>query len=722
MKRMKTAAGLILLIVLALAVSCSDEAVKLTLSYDANGGFGTPVPQECASGAELTVSDGASLVYEDHKFTEWNTARDGSGTAFAPGSTIKMTKDVKLYAQWKDAFTVSFLPNGAQGETKKVTAEKGEKITAPDGSGLIMAHYDFDSWNTVADGTGTKYMPGDQITVEKTMNLYARWKNHVYTITFNSNGGTGTVDPVSAFYGNVVVIPAGGFEREGYTFTGWNTKSDGSGTEVESGQHTVTATLELFAQWKQGVPVTQESDIDFKNGGTYWLKNDITLTSEKTAEANIFFDLCDNKLLSEYNLIVDEGVMAEFESGEIGFCTIHVGGSVKTASAAGLSLSGVTAELSGGIGITVCGDESLLLVDESSISCSGTIGVMADHMYAQKATIAFRESSVEMTGTDADSCALLVSAPDSLASFSESALSGKRQGAVIRSGEMMATETSFVCSGEYSGASYKDNPWGDLNSVPSAALVFGDDNSLVTSPYTNTSKSMTGTLSGCIFSGTGNCDSVIWMESNQEESTSLSITAEEFDESQLTVYGGLPLVNGDVPLLGSWSFENEYLELTAEINADFTGEIFIQSTDLSTKNEISDWKYDMHENFNYTMRETSMGEFSFIENVGGDVLTIDSYGLLSGTFLRSHEEGGPAGAWTKALGTSVLTLTLRDESQGLYDVEYDDEYGNDFTGSILFMSGSHTFNFQSSDDAKGHYRIRMEKGKLNVDGIVMTRE
>lgn len=720
MKIMKTAAGILLLIVLALAVSCSDETFKLTLSYDANGGFGTPESQECASGASLTVSDGASLVYEDHKFTEWNTARDGSGTAFAPGSTIRMTKDVKLYAQWKDAFTVSFLPNGAQGETKQVAAEKGEKITAPDGSGLIMAHYDFDSWNTVADGTGTKYMPGDLIRVEKTMNLYARWKNHVYTIIFNANGGTGTVDPVSAFYGNVVVIPDGGFEREGYTFTGWDTKSDGSGTEVESGQHTVTATLELFAQWKQGLPVTQESDIDFKNGGTYWLKNDITLTSEKTAEANISFDLCDKKLLSDYNLIVNEGVVAEFESGDIGFSSIHVGSPVKTASAAGLSLSGVTAEFYGGIGITVFGDESFLLVDESSISCRGTIGVMADRMYAQKATFAFRKSSVEMTGTDAGSCALLVSAPDSLTSLSEASFSGKRQGAVIRSGELTAAETSFVCSGEYTGTYY--DTWGELNAVPSAALVFGDDNSLVTSPYTNTSKSMTGALSGCVFSGTGNCDSVIWMESNQEESTSLSITAEEFDESQLTVYGGLPSVNGDVPFLGSWSFENELLELSAEINAGATGEISIQSTGLTTENKISDWKYDMHENFDYTMEETSMGTFLFTYNDSGDILTIDSYGLLSGTFQRSHDEGVKAGAWTKALGTSVLTLTVKDESQGLYDVEYDDEYGNDFTGSIAFISGSDTFNFQSSDDAKGHYRIRMEKGKLNVDGIVMTRE
>ncbi len=249
MKAKNILLGMLLVLMVLLAVSCNNETPTCTLSYDANGGFGTPVNQTGQKGSVLTVSEGESLTYKGHSFVGWNTTKDGKGTAHEPGSTIQMTGDVKLYAQWVEIFTISFLPNGAEGEPVTQTVEKGTRVTVPDGSGLVFEHYEFDSWNTVSDGTGTKYYPGQQVVVNSTVNLFARWRNCVYTISFNANGGSGSVPDVSGFYGNTVDIPDGGFSRQHYVFTGWNTSTDGSGDEISPGPYTVDGDRELYAQW-----------------------------------------------------------------------------------------------------------------------------------------------------------------------------------------------------------------------------------------------------------------------------------------------------------------------------------------------------------------------------------------------------------------------------------------------------------------------------------------
>ena len=73
-------------------------------------------------------------------------------------------------------------------------------------------------------------------------------------VTFNPNGGTGTVNPITFTPGQSITLPdGGGFTRDGYTFSGWNTKADGSGTKVKAGQvvptQSSTTGFVLYAQW-----------------------------------------------------------------------------------------------------------------------------------------------------------------------------------------------------------------------------------------------------------------------------------------------------------------------------------------------------------------------------------------------------------------------------------------------------------------------------------------
>ena len=72
------------------------------------------------------------------------------------------------------------------------------------------------------------------------------------TITFNANGGSGTVpSAISTYVGVANTIPPNSLTRTGYTFNGWNTASDGSGTAYATGSTiTPTGDVTLYAQWK----------------------------------------------------------------------------------------------------------------------------------------------------------------------------------------------------------------------------------------------------------------------------------------------------------------------------------------------------------------------------------------------------------------------------------------------------------------------------------------
>lgn len=72
------------------------------------------------------------------------------------------------------------------------------------------------------------------------------------TITFNANGGSGTVPTaISTYVGVANTIPSNSLTRTGYTFDGWNTASDGSGTAYATGSTiTPSGNVTLYAQWK----------------------------------------------------------------------------------------------------------------------------------------------------------------------------------------------------------------------------------------------------------------------------------------------------------------------------------------------------------------------------------------------------------------------------------------------------------------------------------------
>ena len=75
-------------------------------------------------------------------------------------------------------------------------------------------------------------------------------KDKTYVVTFDSNGGTGTMKEQKFDEGVEQALTMNAFTREGYSFSKWNTVKDGSGTSYTDGQKiTATADMTLYAQW-----------------------------------------------------------------------------------------------------------------------------------------------------------------------------------------------------------------------------------------------------------------------------------------------------------------------------------------------------------------------------------------------------------------------------------------------------------------------------------------
>lgn len=73
-----------------------------------------------------------------------------------------------------------------------------------------------------------------------------------YTVTYDGNGADSgkTTDNTAYATGTTATVKANGYTRNGYTFTGWNTKADGSGTPYKTGDWiTMTGSVILYAQW-----------------------------------------------------------------------------------------------------------------------------------------------------------------------------------------------------------------------------------------------------------------------------------------------------------------------------------------------------------------------------------------------------------------------------------------------------------------------------------------
>jgi uncharacterized repeat protein (TIGR02543 family) len=229
---------------------------SVTATFGDNGGVGNVAPIIEPSGTVITLPPASSLTRPDFLLSGWNTAADGSGTESAPGASLVLNSTGTYFAQWTETspLEVQFDDNGGTGSDSPLSGNEGTTVTLPGSAGLIEIGFTLTSWNTSANGSGTSYALSQSLLLTEPLTLYAQWTASAasITISFVANGGSGSLGKVSGASGTSVSLPGdSGIVRPGFTLTGWNSASNGSGTSYSLGQSlTLMSTLTLYAQWK----------------------------------------------------------------------------------------------------------------------------------------------------------------------------------------------------------------------------------------------------------------------------------------------------------------------------------------------------------------------------------------------------------------------------------------------------------------------------------------
>lgn len=224
-----------------------------------------------------------TVIPQGKAFSHWEI----NGQKYESGAQVPATGNMTAYAVWVDAsaitYKVRFIPgDGATGVAVEKDLNPGSYVlpeisefdfTSPEGKV-------FQNWSV----NGTRYAAGETITLTGPVSIVAKWANGA-VVTFDANGGEGTMGTVSLLAGSTYTLPWCEFKREGHNFIGWKVNGEGEALEAYE-TITVTANTKLVAQWEAraynimfspGIGVENDEEhgetVEKKHGETFELPN-----------------------------------------------------------------------------------------------------------------------------------------------------------------------------------------------------------------------------------------------------------------------------------------------------------------------------------------------------------------------------------------------------------------------------------------------------------------
>lgn len=245
------------------------DVLEVTIVYHPENG-GEEIRKNYKDGTTITLE---KVKREGYRFDAWYTEPNGAGERITSASTLHFGSDLTLhlYANWiKASFEISYVLNDdkdtpATNHIKNLSyynVGKGIILNKPVRKGFTFAGW-FEDAEFAKEKKSITGKEGRDII------LYAKWKENSYSITYNANKGKLLTGKMTGYkygdpgkkavykYTDSVLIRAKEttlLDREGYEFTGWNTKANGSGTQYAEGV-TISkiasgGNVTLYAQWR----------------------------------------------------------------------------------------------------------------------------------------------------------------------------------------------------------------------------------------------------------------------------------------------------------------------------------------------------------------------------------------------------------------------------------------------------------------------------------------
>lgn len=208
----------------------------------------------------------SNSTHEKYIFKGWNTKADGSGTTYQPNDTITQLGEVDLYTVWEldPDYKLEII------YIDELNSEEVEFVYVGENSAVIKdkdifsnenERYTFKGWSTEPNGLGTVYQPNDTITQLGEVTLYAIWEEKIVITYVNTLTNEEVIEKYVSS-DTIIVKDTAIFTNpvdSKYEFKGWNTASDGSGTNYNVND-TLVDTVTLYAVYKEKVTSSRPSN------------------------------------------------------------------------------------------------------------------------------------------------------------------------------------------------------------------------------------------------------------------------------------------------------------------------------------------------------------------------------------------------------------------------------------------------------------------------------
>ncbi len=247
-----------------------EEAVvnEYIYVYTPGEGNGSNDFDYVTEGTQITLYTPESMGFtpiDGFTFDYWSirvgTAQSAEVAQKQPGDQITIDDNTYIVAIWKEAPLTEYMylysPGEANGSNDFDYVTNGTQITlyTPESMGFTpIEGFAFDYWSirvgTAQSAEVAKKQPGDTIIINDNTYIIAMWKEIPvanYTVSFNANGGTGTMSPVE--YAGTYTLPTCTFTApDGKQFKGWSTSANGE--VIDGTTYNVTSNVEFFAIWE----------------------------------------------------------------------------------------------------------------------------------------------------------------------------------------------------------------------------------------------------------------------------------------------------------------------------------------------------------------------------------------------------------------------------------------------------------------------------------------
>ena len=152
-----------------------------------------------------------------------------------------------------NTYKIAFNNNGGTGSMDTITCTYDKDCTLTKNA-FTKTGYTFAGWSKTSTGS-IEYTNGSTVknlATSGSMTLYAKWTANTYTVSYNANGGTGTMSKTTCTYDTNCTLAANSFTKTGYTFASW-TKDSATGTAYTAGSTVknlaTSGNVNMYAKW-----------------------------------------------------------------------------------------------------------------------------------------------------------------------------------------------------------------------------------------------------------------------------------------------------------------------------------------------------------------------------------------------------------------------------------------------------------------------------------------